>query len=660
MRPFVLFLAAAALACAAEPTPQERFLNWIDPIAQQQLQKRVREIAGIQTTAQAEKRKEYVRAKILELIGGLPDYSGPLNPQITGRIQDGPVVIEKVVFESLSRLFVTANLYRPAQSGRHPAVLLPLGHWDNGKPAVQQIAANLALKGFVVLAYDPLGQGERLQIFDPRLGASLAGGSVSQHWMAGAPAVLIGQSFARHRIWDATRALDYLVSRPEVDADRIGCTGCSGGGTITTFISALDPRIKVAAPACYMNSFRVLFPGSVGDSEQSIPGFLSAGLDQTDFVELFSPKPWLISSTVNDFFTIEGARQVYQEARRWYRVYGAEDKVHWAIGPGGHGTPQEVREAIYAWFIRWLKDGQGDPREQPFTPHADYELQATKTGQVSTSLNSRDVYEVIREDYRRNRKPGTAQELLAAVHRWSGPAPGGPATPRTLSRTATATLATERIAFETEPGLELEAVLLAPRDQKSKPGVLVVETGPAPSALALSLAQSGKVVLALNPRDLPLRPDRTLVGDWLAATRAWLVGLNLPGMRAHDIRRGIDLLSSRPDVDRVVATAQGVAGVWLLMAAATDQRIQAIWLDRTPASFERAFENPLHTNLHEAVMPGFALHWDLKDLEQAIQPRKVIWTDPTDWMSQVLPLGAPYLYRPFEAPDARYLEELFR
>ena len=86
------------------------------------------------------------------------------------------------------------------------------------------------------------------------------------------------------------------MSRPEVDAEKVGCTGCSGGGTVTTYISALDTRIKVAAPACYMSTFRLLFTGPTGDSEQSIPGFLAAGLDLADYVELFAPKPWLIVS----------------------------------------------------------------------------------------------------------------------------------------------------------------------------------------------------------------------------------------------------------------------------------------------------------------------------------------------------------------------------
>src|SRR4029453_11971127 len=128
------------------------------------------------------------------------------------------------------------------------------------------------------------------------------------------------------------------------------------------YIAALDPRIKVAAVACYMNSFQTLFAGSIGDSEQSVPGFIAAGLDQTDYVELFAPKPWLIASTEDDFFTPPGARQVFEEAQRWYELHDAKERVKWVVGPGGHGTPPIVREAIYDWMTRWLKP---DPPSKP-------------------------------------------------------------------------------------------------------------------------------------------------------------------------------------------------------------------------------------------------------------------------------------------------------
>jgi hypothetical protein len=661
----LLVFLAALTARGEEPDPEARLLQWMDRIARQQLDRRAAAIEEVRTPEAAEQRKRQVRAKILELIGGLPDYNGPLNARVTGRIEKPKYIIEKLVFESLPHFYVTANLYRPKAPGRYPGVLIPLGHWDEGKVAEQRTAANLAMKGFVALAYDPVGQGERLQAYDQRLGASLGGWAVEQHFQAGGQSLLEGENFARYRIWDAKRALDYLVSRPEVDAERIGCTGCSGGGTLTTYISALDPRIKAAAPACYMNSFRVLFSGPVGDSEQSIPNFISSGLDQTDFVELFAPKPWLIVSTIGDFFTVEGAREVYEEARKWYRLYGDVNRVDWAIGPGGHGTPQPVRERIYEWMIRWLKDGTGNPREEPVEMEPALELLATPHGQVSVDLGSRDLYEIIREGFESRRQRGAPdlKGLLDEAQHLMRPLRETPVESRITAEILDPDWITQTISIETEPGLEIPGTVLIPRSEGRKPGLLIVETSLTPSSLAKEAVARGAVVLSITPRGLPRHDEhRPFAGDYLANTRAWLIGRNLVGMRAYDIRRGIDLLAARPDVDTgaIRAAARGETGVWLLLAAAVDTRIQGIWLDRTPYSLRAALNEPLNRNLHAAIIPGFCLKWDLADLVSAMQERSVLWTDPANWVGSVVRVQGNYGYRGWEEGDGRYLEELLR
>jgi dienelactone hydrolase len=303
----------------------------MDQIAQRQLQARENAIAEIRTVADAERRKQWVRERLLEILGGLPDYNGPLNPRITGRIPTESYTIEKVIFESLPCFFVTANLYRPNQPGRYPAVLIQAGHTQEGKAEPQRASANLALKGFVALCFDPIGQGEREQTYDRQLKGPVAGWSTNEHIQSGAQSRLIGEGLGRYFIWDAKRALDYLLSRPEVDATRVGAAGCSGGGALTTFIGALDARLKAVVPACYPNSYRLLFAGPDPDSEMSFPNFLFQGLDVADFVELSAPTPWLIQATEHDYFVPEGARLVYAEARRWYSLYGAEDNVHFLV-----------------------------------------------------------------------------------------------------------------------------------------------------------------------------------------------------------------------------------------------------------------------------------------------------------------------------------------
>src|SRR5262249_41297497 len=240
-------------------------------IAQEQLQARENEVAAIRTVTDAERRKALVRRKILDALGGLPDYAGPLNARITGQIQADGYVIEKVIYESLPGFYVTANVYRPSRPGRYPAVLLQAGHTQEGKAEPQLLAANLAMKGFVALSFDPAGQGEREQTYDPQLKGPAAGWSVPEHIHAGAQGGLVEESVTRYFIWDAKRSIDYLVSRPDVDPARLGAAGCSGGGALTTFIGALDSRLKAVIPACFPNSYRLLFSGSDPHSEMTLP-----------------------------------------------------------------------------------------------------------------------------------------------------------------------------------------------------------------------------------------------------------------------------------------------------------------------------------------------------------------------------------------------------
>jgi len=440
-----------------------------------------------------------------------------------------------------------------------------------------------------------------------------------------------------------------------VDSEKIGCTGCSGGGTLTTYISALDPRIKVAAPACYINSWRQLFAGPTGDSEQSFPFFLSSGLDVADYIELFAPKPWLINSTIGDFFPIEGARHAYQEALDWYRIYDAEDHIHWAVGPGPHGTPLEIREAIYEWMIRWLKDGHGNFREEPAELLPDFDLLATQTGQVE----GREIYQVILERFRQRITQGSSEQLSAEIRKWAGDRAGQAPLVHVLNDTPGEVFRTQQLALEVEAGLEISGTLYAPIAPGRKPAVLLVHMD---TSLAERLAAQGAVVLNLHPRGVELPSHREIYAAATQNIRAWVIGKNLAGMRAFDIQRGVDALVARPDVDAgpIRAAARNVSGVWLLMAASIDSRIGKIWLDGMPYSLRAALEVPLARDLHDAMIPGFALHWDLEDLVKAMAPRPVIWSDPTDWVHKVVPHRAGFLYRYLGEPDDRFVAELMK
>ncbi len=165
---------------------------------------------------------------------------------------------------------------------------MPCGHDDNGKAAeaYQRGCILLAKNGIAALCYDPIGQAERRQLIDAD-GKPSGPGNTTEHTMLGIGALLLGRSTAGYRVWDGIRSLDYLAERPEVDAKRLGCTGCSGGGTLTSYLMALDDRVAVAAPSCYITSLERLF-ATIGpqDAEQNITGQVAFGLDHADYLGL--------------------------------------------------------------------------------------------------------------------------------------------------------------------------------------------------------------------------------------------------------------------------------------------------------------------------------------------------------------------------------------
>ena len=587
-----LVIFALLIPAGAPAQTGDVLTTWMNETAQKQLSAREAKVRAVRSAGDARARQAEVRGKILAALGGLPDYNGPLNSRVTGTLRRSGYSIDKVIFDSLPDYKVTANLYVPDTTGRHPAVLFALGHWDEGKPAAQQIAANLALKGFVVLAFDPVGQGERVQAWSPLIHGSLLGGSTEQHTTLGAQSLLLGQSFARYRVWDARRALDYLVSRAEVDPERIGASGCSGGGTVTTYIAALDPRIQVAAPACYINTFREVFAGPTGDAEQSLPGFLEAGLDIADYIELFAPKPWLIGSTREDFFPVAGAGHAFEEAQRWYGWFGADDRVQWAVGPGGHGTPTEVREAIYGWMIRWLNHGVGDKKDLPVELLPDWQLWATEDGHVE----GRELYEYLRDQYRAMRKPLGRDALAAGIRRIAT----GPVAPG--------------MTFAPANGFEFSGS----GDQ-----------------LLLRAGNQVRIFRSVVPR--------AYTGNWILAIRAFMIGDSLPGIRIRQLRAEIDAMLRETGATQVEIAARGMPAVWAAAAALIDPRIARLTLDRMPVSFASAFDTPVLRDPLDAIpFPGFALHWDLADLIDS----RTVRTNPVDWTGTIVPRMPGITYHP--------------
>jgi cephalosporin-C deacetylase-like acetyl esterase len=408
--------------------------NYLNDIAAQETAARRATIAAITTRTQAEARQREVRKKILTLIGGLPEKT-PLNAKVLGTTQAEGFRIEKILYESQPNFPVTALLYLPdAKPGANPntqqklpAIVVAPGHGFTGKATDYTFASTFARNGFAVLSYDPIGQGERLQYPDPSdPSKTLLKAATGEHGEAGHQPTLIGDALARTFAWDGIRAVDYLTSRPEINPNRIGAFGCSGGGTMTALLGALDPRVHAIAVACYLSSFDTLLP-TLGpqDAEQSTPNFIASGLDFPDWVELAAPRPYAIISTAQDMFPYAGALATVTESRRFYALFDpasagtptsnsppgiptgptlnpdtansipANAALQWITGIGRHGNLGPIAGQIVSFFLAHLAHSGAapilllppEPGASPFAlpPTLPKDaLQVTPTGQVST------------------------------------------------------------------------------------------------------------------------------------------------------------------------------------------------------------------------------------------------------------------------------------
>ncbi len=333
-----------------------------------------------------------------------------------GRIEADDYLIDKLVFESLPGYFVPALLYKPRTlKDRAPAVLGPCGHSAVGKADddYQIFHVNLARRGYVVLTYDPVGQGERSQFWDPARSVSRFNLTCGEHAVLGNPLYLLGENLARYRIWDGIRAIDHLASLPEVDAKRIACAGVSGGGTLTAYLAALDPRIAAAAICCYITTLprRMATRARVdpdADPEQDPFGFVSEGIDHAGLLALCAPRPALLCAAQLDFFPIEGTRESFADARPLYSVAGAANNLQMIEAHERHGLTKPLREAIYHWFGQWLVDAGKHPAgeaEIPVQPRPARELEVCPDGQVSLSLRSRALLPIAWKAFSQSARP---------------------------------------------------------------------------------------------------------------------------------------------------------------------------------------------------------------------------------------------------------------
>jgi hypothetical protein len=611
-------------------------------------------ISQIKTIDDLLKRQEEVRKTLWQIAGPFPGRT-PLNARITGTIRKKGYRVENIIYESLPGFFVTASLFIPSDISKPaPAILFCSGHSSGAYrlPFYQLPLLNLVQKGFVVLAIDPVGQGERLQYFDPAKGESAIGGSTNEHSYPSAQVFLTGRSIARYFIWDGIRGIDYLVSRKEVDPGRIGVHGLSGGGTQTAFISALDNRVAASAPAGYITSYRRLMESvGVQDGEQNLYHGISCGIDHADFIEIRAPKPTLIMATTGDFFSIQGTRETYAEVKRIYELSGSPDNIEITEDDYGHGYTRKNREAMYAFFQKYLQL-PGSPAEEDVEYSTPEELQKTSSGQLSNSLGGETVFSL-----NRNESEGQEQQLqssradlkrhLSAVLNSSAELSGyrKPSVidePVFTGRILREDYSIEKYFVKGEGDYIIPYLLMIPSRSNSKALIYLHPAGKLAEAAAGGemewFAKNGFTVLAPDLIGTGETGPGVFTGDvsidsvsynlWYTSV---LIGRSLTGIRAGDVVRLAELLKKNDRIREVCGIASGIIGPVLLHAAAYDKDIKRVAIVESCSSYQSIAENRFYDpKLVNCIVPGALKSYDLPDLAAALAPGRLLMAGVTD------------------------------
>ncbi|MFM7323208.1 MAG: alpha/beta hydrolase family protein, partial [Armatimonadota bacterium] len=308
------------------------------------------------TRRQWEERAKELRERVLLATGLLPmPTRHPLQPRTTSTFEQDGIVVENVAIQTVPGFWLCGTVYRPVGGGPFPAIVNPHGHWTHGRkerePDVREaapapaapapgkadlvsLAANLARQGFLVFAYDMVGYNETDQVRHRHFGTDLE----SWAW---------GISELGLQTWNSVRAVDYLAERKDVDANRIGATGASGGATQVFLLAAIDDRIQVSVP---VNMVSAIMQG--GCICENGPG-LRVGTDNVEIAALFAPRPQLLVSCTGDW-TRNLPREEGPTIRKVYELFAASSKLQWVQFNYQHNYNLPSREAVSAFFRRWL------------------------------------------------------------------------------------------------------------------------------------------------------------------------------------------------------------------------------------------------------------------------------------------------------------------
>jgi len=636
-------------------TPNNMMSHYLRKLAGQNFETWKQQYEQRKTPEQIAEYQKSLRKKFIETIGGLPERT-PLNPQVTGIVSRDGYRVEKVIFESQPKHYVSALLFLPdtdKYKPPYPGVLVPCGHSSNGKAhdAYQTMGAFLALNGMAGLVFDPIDQGERSQMPSqlPRLAGTRA------HTTLGVGSILLGRNTARFEIWDGMRAIDYLQSRPEVDPKRIACTGNSGGGTQTSYLMSLDDRIVAAAPSCYITGFeRLLDTIGPQDAEQNIYGQIAFGMDHADYLMMQAPMPILICAATEDFFDITGVWNSFRYAKRLYTRMEFPEHIDLLENDAGHNYNKIQRQGVVRWMSRWLLNKDVPIIEPEIKLLSEDEVQCAPGGQVMNIDGARSAYDLNR-DYEKElagrRKKlwntGNKTELLDEVRRIAGirnleepPEPKVTIT-ETVKRDG---YKIKKMIFMPEDDIYLPALMFVPGIDAKKSAVLYIhEQGKTAGIESIKeLIKAGQYVLAVDVRgvgETQQGKQGQLSGatgpDWKDVFTAYLLGRSYVGMRAEDILVCARFLQHEQGVP-VDLIAVGNVTIPALHAAALEPELfSSVQLADMLISWSNVIELGRSINQQVNAVQGALKTYDLPDLAATLGDKLVI-KDPVDALGQPL------------------------
>lgn len=582
------------------------------------------------------KRRAELRRHILVSCGLWPSPDKkPLNPHIFGRIERDGYTVEKVYFESLPGFLVTGNLYRPrGKTGPFPAIVCPHGHWKRGRledierGSVPGRCINFARQGYVVFTYDMIGYNDSKQL---------------PHNFRGDREDLWGINLMGLQLWNGIRVVDFLCSLEDVDAQRIACTGASGGGTQTFMLMAVDERVKVAAP---VNMISAHFQG--GCLCENAP-LLRLDTYNVEIGAMMAPRPLILVCCTGDW-TKNTPNVEYPDIRRIYELFGAGDRVHTVQVDAEHNYNLASREAVYAWFGRWLlgvRDAQS-LKEQPFEVEPEEDLLVFADRPLPDNALDREalVAQIIRD--RREQLDALAPvspENLAKFQRVVGSAMRhtlSVETPRLsdvvaepLGEVRGRTWSAQRLLIGREgKGDQIPALLFAPESApKRTPATLLVHPDGKAALMNADLSAPGRLVSSLLRRGhRVLTIDCFLTGEFnpngekteRKRNIKHFTTFNRTDMaeRVQDVLTALTYLRSRKEVGQVNLVGLREAGLWCLLA-----RSQAPWVRAAAADCVRLGTDDDAAYLGKRFIPGLRRAGDFRAAAALCAPGRLLLHD---------------------------------